>query len=241
MTIKWWAKECYQEVVDRLKGRIIFVQVGAKDHHHPRIDGTVDIRGKTSLRDLIHLVYHAQGILCPVTLAMHLAAAVPLKDQRTGGRPCVVIAGGREPPHWEAYPHHQFIHTVGSLWCCSKGGCWKTRVRPMGDGHENDVSRSFCVDIVGELPRCMDMITPSMVIDRIELYYRGGILMLASFCPLMRFKMTKNISCKDYTTIFKSGVCSNVVDEGCRLGHPVGDKLNNNPQNKINRFRIFPK
>ena len=28
-------------------------------------------------------------------------------------RPCVVIAGGREPPHFTAYPHHQFIHTVG--------------------------------------------------------------------------------------------------------------------------------
>ena len=32
-------------------------------------------------------------------------------------RPCVVIAGGREPPHFTAYPHHQFIHTVGALRC----------------------------------------------------------------------------------------------------------------------------
>ena len=36
----------------------------------------LDLRGKTDLRQLIRLVYHAQGVLCPVTLAMHLAAAV---------------------------------------------------------------------------------------------------------------------------------------------------------------------
>ena len=38
---------------------------------------------------------------------------------RWGRRPCVVVAGGREPAHWEAYPDHQFIHNNGALRCCA--------------------------------------------------------------------------------------------------------------------------
>ena len=37
-------------------------------------------------------------------------------------RPCVVVAGGREPLHWEAYPQHQYIHTLGVLTCCAESG-----------------------------------------------------------------------------------------------------------------------
>ena len=45
-----------------------------------------------------------------------------------------MVAGGREPPHFTAYPHHQYIHTVGALRCCDDGGCWKSRTRALGDG-----------------------------------------------------------------------------------------------------------
>ena len=75
-TIKWWHFRRWQAVVDHFQGRILFVQVGEKHHYHPPVNGVLDLRGKTSLRELIHLVYHAQGVLCPVTLHMHLAAAV---------------------------------------------------------------------------------------------------------------------------------------------------------------------
>src|SRR5262245_25525583 len=108
-TIKWWSAARYQEVVDALRGRIEFVQVGESDHHHPPLDGVVDLRGQTGLRQLVRLVYNCQGVLSPVSLLMHLAAAVPMKTGSPRNRPCVVIAGGREPPHWTAYPHHQFV------------------------------------------------------------------------------------------------------------------------------------
>jgi hypothetical protein len=91
-------------------------------------------------------------------------------------RPCVVVAGGREPPHWEAYPHHQFIHTIGALPCCDNGGCWKSRTVPLGDGDEKDRPENLCVDVVGGLPRCMDMIRPQDVIQRIQMYFDGGVL-----------------------------------------------------------------
>ena len=173
-TIKWWDNDRYQQVVDHFHGRILFAQVGENGHHHPPLHGVIDLRGKTDLRQLVRLVYHSQGVLCPVTLLMHLAAAVEVKERPPQNRPCVVVAGGREPPHWETYPHHQFLHTVGALACCDSGGCWKSRTLPLGDGDEKDRPENLCVDVVDHLPRCMDMITVEEVIRRIELYFQGG-------------------------------------------------------------------
>jgi hypothetical protein len=143
-------------------------------HHHPKLEGVIDLRGKTDLRQLVRLVYHAQGVLCPVTCLMHLAAAVAVKDGKPAERPCVVVAGGREPPHWEAYPSHQFLHTVGML-PCDNGGCWRARTVALGDGDERDQAHSLCVDVVDHLPHCMHMITAAEVIRRIEMYFDGGV------------------------------------------------------------------
>lgn len=173
-TIKWWDAARYQRVIDHFRGRIEFVQVGEKHHNHPALDGVIDLRGETDLRQLVRLVYHSQGVISAVSLLMHLAAAVDVPPGRTQNRPCVVVAGGREPPQWTAYPHHQFIHTVGALRCCDNGGCWKSRTLPLGDGDEKDNPDQLCVDVVGSLPRCMDMITADEVIRRIELYFQGG-------------------------------------------------------------------
>ncbi len=147
-TTKWWPRERFQEVVNHFAGRILFVQVGAKEHRHDDLQGVLDLRGKTNTRQLVRLVYHSQGVLCPVTFLMHLAAAVPVKHGPPGSRPCVVVAGGREPPHWEAYPTHQFIHTAGALPCCQHGGCWRSRVVPVGDGDSKDQPSRMCVDVV---------------------------------------------------------------------------------------------
>ncbi len=147
-TIKWWSLERYQAVVDHFREKIFFVQVGESGHKHPPLKGVLDLRGKTDMRQLIRLVYHAQGVLCPVTLLMHLAAAVDVKPGMPKNRACVVVAGGREPSQWEAYPHHQFIHTNGALRCCDNGGCWKSRTVPLGDGEIHDRPEKLCVDVV---------------------------------------------------------------------------------------------
>jgi len=175
-TIKWWAPERYQQVVDHFRGRIQFVQVGEAAHHHPPLAGVVDLRGRTDLRQLVLLVHRAQGIISPVSLLMHLAAAVETPEGSANKRPCVVVAGGREPPHFSAYPHHQFIHSVGALTCCQDGGCWKSRTLPLGDGDAKDQPDQLCVDVVHQLPRCMDMITAAEVIRRVELYFSGGVV-----------------------------------------------------------------
>ena len=175
-TAKWWDVRRHQRVVDHFRGKILFVQVGELGHHHPPLRHVVDLRGKTDLRQLIRLVHHAQGVLCGVTALMHLAAAVPRRVDRPAARAAVVIAGGREPTHWEAYPHHQFIHTIGALRCCATGGCWRARVRPLGDGESSDQPENLCVDVAGKLPRCLDMITAAEVVRRIEIYFQGGAL-----------------------------------------------------------------
>ncbi len=172
-TIKWWEPRRFQEVVDHFKDRLLFVQVGEAAHQHPPLSGVVDLRGRTDLRQLVRLVHRAQGVVCPVTLLMHLAAAVESPDG-SYGRPCVVVAGGREPPSWEAYPHHQFLHTVGALDCCRFGGCWRARTSPLGDGDEKDGAHALCLHVTGNLPRCMDLITSGDVIGCIEKYLAGG-------------------------------------------------------------------
>ena len=79
---------------------------------------------------------------------MHLAAAVETAPGMPKNRPCVVLAGGREPAQWEAYPHHQYLHTNGALLCCDQGGCWKSRVVPLGDGDDKDLPQHLCVNVV---------------------------------------------------------------------------------------------
>lgn len=167
-TCKQWPLESYQQVVDHFRGRITFVQIGASEHNHRPLSGVIDLRGKTDHRQLIRLVYHAAGVLTGVSYPMHLAAAVPTRAERRGYRPCVVVNGGREPPQWEQYPGHQFLHTIGALDCCAGGACWKSRVLPLGDGDQKD--RDLCAQPVAGYPRCMWLITPDEVMRAIERY-----------------------------------------------------------------------
>jgi len=179
-TCKWYSPEFYQTIVTHFKKKITFVQCGSTEHWHPPLKGVVNLIGKTDLRQFIRLVYHSVGVLCPVTLAMHLAAAVPVKENRPQNRACVVIAGGREPTQWEAYPHHRFLSNNGALNCCDNGGCWASRCQKVNDGDEKD-KNNLCLYPVRIkenlfIPKCMHIIKPRMIIDAIEMYYSGGAL-----------------------------------------------------------------
>lgn len=96
ITTKWWPTASWQAVVDALRGDATFVQCGAKGHWHPQLKGVINLVGRTSLREFLRVLYHAEGVVCPVTFAMHAVAALPQKQGRSRG--CVVIAGGRESP-----------------------------------------------------------------------------------------------------------------------------------------------
>lgn len=166
---KAWPTACYQQVVDELRGRISFVQSGVRTNWHPPLRGVCNVMGMTSIRQLIHLVYHAEGIVCPITSIMHMAAAVPASPKSGFSlRPCVVIAGGREAPQYIAYPMHRVLSMVGQLECCAKGGCGKSR---FGEGQCPHPVRFSG----NEVPKCMTLIKPADVVQAIEFFYRGNV------------------------------------------------------------------
>lgn len=162
LTCKGWGRDNYQAVVDALRGKAVFAQVGKGDDLHEKLDGVIDLRGKTDLRQLIRLVYHCDGAVGPVSLLMHLAAAWQ--------KPYVCLAGGREPVAWNSYPKQQLLHTLGALPCCRDAPCWKSRVVRLGDGAEQD--NSLCDSPTpmngGFVPRCMTLIRPEVVAATVE-------------------------------------------------------------------------
>lgn len=145
----------YQEVVDLLKDKVQFVQVGHPDHIHPELKGVFNLIGKTTLREMIRLFYWSKGSLGPISAQMHMSAAFR--------QPAVVIAGGKEPMRWEAYPNHRYLSLNGCLKCAPWDGCWLSKSED-------------CLNKVGGFPRCYALIRPEDVARAVELYYLGGYL-----------------------------------------------------------------
>jgi len=175
-----------QEVVDRTKGKIRWVQIGGKSskfdenaHLHKDLTGVINTVGQTTIREMIQLIYWSNLVLTPISAAMHLAEAIKAYPEATFvHRPTVVLAGGRESPTWEAYPHHRFLHSVGTLKCCFDGGCWRNRVTDLGDGKDDPKMNCF-LPILKEhgqtVPKCLDDISVDMILNEIGSYYRSGV------------------------------------------------------------------
>lgn len=179
-TTKLWGYSNYQKVVDLLRGKVDFIQVGgakpivpwaahtigSQEDSHPPLDGVAaNLVGKTSLRDLFNLVRSSRGVVCGVSLLMHVAAALE--------KPAIVIAGGREPVQWNAYPKQHYLHTVGELPCTTPqgkggGGCWRYRTIPLGDNPTLDTGT--CERPIDNTPECMTIIAPREVANLVERY-----------------------------------------------------------------------
>jgi hypothetical protein len=167
-TTKIYPAASWQRVIDYFAGRIQFVAVGSlgPGQIQPQLQGVIDLRGQTDVRQLIRVIHSACGVLCGITSVMHLAAAVPRPPWQRRPRPCVVVAGGREPRTWYGYPTHRILETVGTLPCCSDGGCWHARTVPLNDGHDD----RLCERVRNNAPACMLAIRPEQVILAIEQY-----------------------------------------------------------------------
>jgi ADP-heptose:LPS heptosyltransferase len=186
VTIKHWDFSRYKELSAALaKENIFCAQSGhaGRDHVHPPVEAPLDLVGWGYLRELFWQIFHAEGVICPITAAMHIAAAFE--------KPCVVIAGGREEPWWEAYDNqwgqfgpdaepvaveHKYLHTLGKLDCCLAGGCWRNKVVKI------DKDKSVCEKLAARptgaqiLPACMDMISVDDVVQAVHSYYDSGLL-----------------------------------------------------------------
>lgn len=192
MTAKIWHTDRFQEVVDRLAYYgVRCVQAGAvfNRHVHPTLKNCYQYVGATNNeRDFFSLIYNAEGVICGITAAMHIAACFD--------KPCVVLAGGREEPWWEAYTNHygnfgpdaepvavphKFLHTVGLLDCCKDRGCWKARTVPIepSDLTNREKRDRLClhpVKLTQPVPKCLDMITVDHVVEAVMEHYEDGTL-----------------------------------------------------------------
>lgn len=174
-TAKTWSFQRYQELVSCFPD-VWFVQIGAKEHNHPKLEGrnVINMVGKTTTRQLIRLVYNAFGVISQVSFPAHLSYAIPPHPRfKRRSRASIVLAGGREPAHWEEGPNQHFLHTCGMLPCCDHGGCWKSRVVALNDHDKQD--GSLCVAPVqlsdGQwIAKCMDMIEVDDVAKLITRY-----------------------------------------------------------------------
>lgn len=180
---QWWDSQRYQAIVDEFKGKITFVQCGLEGEHHPRLKGVIDLVGKTDLRQIIRLMYHSAGYVGAPGFLMHLAAATPVRPfERNGrGRPnsraAVIVSGGQEPYQWFAYEGHHVLHVNGMLPCCEVGGCGKTRCEVphrLERNPEQLCEMPVQIGRGGVVPKCLDMVTTKMVIERIKLHFDGG-------------------------------------------------------------------
>ena len=162
-TTKWWPTSHYQAVVDALSERIQFVQCGHEDHRHPSLQNVINLVGKTGTREMCQLMYHAHGLLGPVSFGMHLAAAVetPTKNRRAA----VIIAGGREPVQFTQYPGQRVLSKIGTLPCCGHGACFKYK-----QGHDCAYGVHSGESLYA---KCMMQTSPTEVIEAIEGYLRA--------------------------------------------------------------------
>jgi len=152
----------WQEFADlfnkTFKGVVKLVQVGHPDHIHPKLNGVLNLIGKTNLREMIRLIYWAQGTIGPLSLQFVISAAFE--------QSAVCLAAGKEGVRWHLYPQMRYIYTNGALECCPWDGCWL--------GGE----KGSCKNLIDGVPKCFRLIEPYMINDAVKWYYDGGKLKL---------------------------------------------------------------
>lgn len=123
--VKHWGIKNFSAVVEALRDRVLFVQVGAGRRdldNHARIPGVFDLIGRTTLRDLATLVYHADFVLTGISQLHHLAGIQCYKP-----RHCITVAGAREPRNWANCYRRERVtwHWLDAPTCKGAApGCW---------------------------------------------------------------------------------------------------------------------
>ncbi len=138
MWTKEWFPERFQEIVDHLRDRVTFVQVGgARD---VPLAGVVDLRGKTNLRETAAVLAASEAFVGLVGFPMHLARAVDC--------PAVIVYGGRELPAQSGYVAN--VNLTGAIACSP---CWRYDDCP---GQRGCMERIASADAIGALQRLLE-------------------------------------------------------------------------------------
>ena len=110
MLNKEWVSGRMQQVANALRGEYTIVQLGAASD--PKLDGCVDLRGRTTMRRSAAIIANSVLVVAQAGFMMHLTRAVD--------RPAVIIYGGREEPWQTGYSCNTNLFTALP---CSP--CWR--------------------------------------------------------------------------------------------------------------------
>ena len=179
---KMYPFERWQEFVNQ-NPDVLFYQLGAKEDAHPKLQGdnVVDYIGKTQsrdtgIRDLFKLFLNAEGSIGLVSFQMHLSAAF--------NKPCIVVAGAREPVSFTRYAGHQYLTTEGCLPCSSYKACWHCNIDTCKD-LVIDQNKKEVLD--RKVPKCVDLIKPEDLTLALKRYYLGSRLIKNKQSPKPKF------------------------------------------------------
>ena len=101
MRNKEWYPHRFQEVCSELRADVQVIQLGSKDD--PKLEGAMDLRGKTSLRESAAILANSYVFVGLVGFLMHLARAVDCRS--------VIVYGGREKPAQSGYVANKNLYT----------------------------------------------------------------------------------------------------------------------------------
>ena len=96
-----WYPERFQELCAQLRSDVRVVQVGSE--RDMKLEGAIDLRGKTSLRQTAAILANSLVFIGVVGFVMHLARAVDCRS--------VIIYGGREKPAITGYVANKNLYT----------------------------------------------------------------------------------------------------------------------------------
>lgn len=121
-----------QGIVDALKHRVTFVQIGEAvndgGHVHRPLEGVLNLIGKTQTppRDVYKLFYHSVAAIGNISMGMHCCAGM--------SKSYICYGGGIEQPSFNPWPSVTWLSTVGMMDCCkpsswsASGACWSEQV-----------------------------------------------------------------------------------------------------------------
>jgi hypothetical protein len=140
MRNKEWFADRFQGVVDALRREYTFVQLGAPSD--PPLNGCIDLRGRTTMRQSAAILANSVLVLAQVGFLMHLARAVD--------RPAVIIYGGREMPWQSGYSCNVNLWTPLSCAPCWR---WSACDNPI----ERECMRRIAIDdVVAAVRECAE-------------------------------------------------------------------------------------
>lgn len=145
---KEWFVDRFQSVVDALRDRFDFVQLGAAGD--PPLAGARDLRGRTTLRESAAIVSASRVVVCLEGFLMHLARAVDVR--------AVVIYGGALSPAISGYSTNENLFSAVP---CAP--CWQ---RNRCDYHRRCMDVISANDVVAAILRAESRFGDPLATDR---------------------------------------------------------------------------